>query len=311
MKKVVVIGGGVLGSQIAYQSAYCGFDVTIWLRSEASIGRSQPKVDRLHKVYAGALALMNTDEGKLPQNWCNGLASKDDFDYEKCLEANENAYKNLKMELDLEKALKGAYIVIESLAEDPAAKTEFYKKAAPLLDEDTILVTNTSTLLPSMFAEATGRPEKYLALHFANNIWYGNTAEVMGQAKTEQKYYDEVVEFAKQIRMVPLCLKKEQPGYILNTLLVPFLNAGMYLWAADISDPATIDLTWRLATGAPNGPFQILDVVGVTTAYNIAAMKPGHDDPTKPEGMIYLKLKEMIDAGKLGVNAGEGFYKYK
>lgn len=118
------------------------------------------------------------------------------------------------------------------------------------------------------------------------------------------------MEFAKAINMVPLCLHKEQPGYILNTLLVPLLNSGLYLWATGVSDPETIDKTWRLALGNPMGPFQILDMVGVTTAYNIAVMKPGHDDISTPQGQICIKLKEMIDANKLGIATGEGFYKY-
>lgn len=309
-KKVVVIGGGVLGSQIAYQSAYCGFDVTIWLRSEGSIGRTLPKIDKLHDTYANALKLMTTPEGKSAANWCNGLASPDSFHYEECVKANDKAYASLKLELDLAKALDDADLVIESLAEDPKAKTEFYKLAAPLMPEKTVIVTNTSTLLPSMFAEATGRPEKYLALHFANSIWHGNTAEVMNHAGTDQIYYDQVVEFAKAINMVPLCLHKEQPGYILNSLLVPFLNSGLSLWANNISDPETIDKTWRIATGSPLGPFQILDVVGITTAYNINMMQPGHDDTSTVYGKICSRLKTMIDENKLGVAAGEGFYKY-
>lgn len=309
-KNITIIGGGVLGSQIAYQTAYKGFNVTVWLRSEGSIGRTQPKIDRLHGIYSDTLAQMNTPQGKSPLVWCNGLASQDSFDYKAAVEANENAYKSLKLELDMSKALSDADLVIESLSEDPEAKKEFYEKAAPLMPEKTVIVTNSSTMLPSMFASFTGRPEKYLALHFANNIWKGNTAEVMGHAGTDQKYYDEVVEFAKAIGMVPLCLHKEQPGYILNTLLVPFLNSGMYLWAAGIAEPATVDLTWRLATGAPMGPFQILDLVGVTTAYNIVSMKPAAKDPHTIEGIIAGKLKEMIDAGKIGINAGEGFYKY-
>ena len=77
IRKVVVAGGGVLGSQIAFQSAYCGFDVTIWLRSEGSIGRTQPKLDHLHQVYIDTINLMATPDGQTPANWANGIA---DFD---------------------------------------------------------------------------------------------------------------------------------------------------------------------------------------------------------------------------------------
>ena len=120
-----------------------------------------------------------------------------------------------------------------------------------------------------------------------------------------------MVEFAQQIGMIPLKLKKEQPGYILNSLLVPFLNAGQALLANDVADPETIDLTWVLGTGAPAGPFRILDIVGLDTAYNIVIMNPEAKDPNTTPGKIAKILKEHIDAGKKGVATGEGFYKYK
>ena len=132
----------------------------------------------------------------------------------------------------------------------------------------------------------------------------------MGHPGTEAKYYDAVVEFAAQIGMIPLKLRKEQPGYILNSLLVPFLNAGEALYANDVADPETIDLTWCLATGAPLGPFRILDIVGLETAYNIVRMDPAANDPQTTPGKIAASLKEKIDAGKKGVCTGEGFYQY-
>ena len=93
-------------------------------------------------------------------------------------------------------------------------------------------------------------------------------------------------------------------------MLVPFLEAAQGLWANEVSDPATIDLTWKLATGAPAGPFQILDIVGLETAYNINKMKP----ETAVEGSVNYKidklLKDKIDKGETGVNAGKGFFDY-
>ena len=133
----------------------------------------------------------------------------------------------------------------------------------------------------------------------------------MGHAGTAQQPYEEVVKFADAIGMIPLCLKKEQPGYILNSLLVPFLKSAQALYATGVADPETIDKTWMLATGAPLGPFRILDIVGLTTAYNIAIMDPLAADPETVQGKVAAMLKERIDAGKTGVNAGEGFYRYE
>ena len=312
MKNIVVAGGGVLGSQIAFQAAYCGFNVTIWLRSEGSIARTQPKLDRLRETYAQAIRLMAAPEGQTPANWCRGLADYETFDMDACLAQAEKAYAGIRLELDMAKAVQDADLVIESMAENADDKIAFYQKLAPLLPEKTVLVTNSSTLLPSKFAKYTGRPEKYLSLHFANSIWKNNTAEIMAQSKTDPKYFEEIMEFARQIRMIPLPVRKEKSGYLLNSMLVPLLFSGMDLYVNGISDPESIDKAWTLGTGAPKGPFQILDTVGLTTAYNIVKMYlkiPSFLAPYNFKGMEKM-LRKYIDEGKLGMSAGEGFYKY-
>lgn len=310
IKNVTVAGGGVLGSQIAYQSAYKGFDVTVWVRSEASIERAKPKFERLLGIYLNTLETMKTDA----RAYCRGLAASPDISVEEIdllKKRAEEAFASITFTTSFEEAAGDTDLVIEAIAEDPAQKIDFYGKLAEVMPDKTILVTNSSTLLPSMFAEATGRPTQYLALHFANEIWRNNTAEVMGHAGTDAQAYNEVVEFAEAIGMIPLKLRKEQPGYILNSLLVPFLNSAQALLANDVADPETIDKTWMLATGAPLGPFRILDIVGLTTAYNIVSMNPQAADPDTTPGKIAATLKRYIDEGKTGVNAGEGFYSYK
>ena len=272
MKNIVVAGGGVLGSQIAFQSAYCGFNVTIWLRSEGSITRTQPKLDHLKKVYTEVIEKMATPEGKTPEHWAMGIADYETFDKDACLARVERAYTSIRLELDMAAAVKDADLVIESMAEKEDEKIAFYQKLAPLLPEKTILVTNSSTMLPSKFAKYTGRPEKYLSLHFANSIWQKNTAEIMVQSKTDTRYFDEIMNFAKEIRMIPLPVRKEKSGYLLNSMLIPLLFSGMDLYVNGISDPESIDTAWVHGTGAPKGPFRILDTVGLTTAYNIVEM---------------------------------------
>ena len=316
-KKVVVAGGGVLGSQIAFQSAYCGFDVTIWLRSESSIGRTQPKIDKLKDTYLAAIEAMSQDT----KAWCAGIADSDHFDKNACIAKTLAAYENLKLELDLTKACENADLVIESMTENVQDKITFYEKLAPVLPEKTVIVTNSSTLLPSQFAKYTGRPNKYLSLHFANSIWKNNTAEIMAQNQTEQKYFDEVMEFGNQIRMISLPVKKEKNGYLLNSMLVPFLLSGLDLYVSGVSDPQSIDIAWTRGTGAPKGPFQIFDTVGLTTAYNIVMQYqkvPGLFSPLLKKMMMPYNFKKMaevlkkyIDEGKLGMSSGEGFYKYK
>ena len=316
-KKVVIIGGGVLGTQIGLMSAYTGHDTTLWLRSEGSVGRTQPKVEQYSAAMIADLEaakqLIGNPMGALLyprgliRSWEGCTAEGID---ELIATAKKNFKELFRMELDLAKALEDADIVIEAMAENPEQKIDMYEKMKGLIPEKAILCTNSSTLLPSTFAEYTGRPEKYCALHFANTIWKNNTGEVMGHPGTDPEVYNQVVAFADEINMVPLQLHKEQPGYILNSMLVPFLTSAQALWANEVADPETIDLTWRLATSAPAGPFQILDIVGLTTAYNINQMKP----EAQVEGSLAWKmgqlLKEKIDKGETGVTAGKGFYDY-
>ena len=283
-KKVVVAGGGVLGSQIAFQAAYCGFDVTIWLRSQGSIGRTQPKLDNLKKTYEEAIESMASGTG----SWCAGIADSDaPLDKAACLARVQAAY------------------------EDPKAKVEFYQKMAPLLPAKTVIATNSSTLLPSQFAKYTGRPEKYLSLHFANSIWKNNTAEVMGQAQTDAAIFDQLVEFANQIRMIALPVRKEKNGYLLNSMLVPFLLSGLDLWTSGVSDPKSIDIAWTHGTGAPKGPFQIIDTVGLATALNIVNQYqsvPGLLSPLLKKMMMPYNFKTMSKLLQDMLDKGEKFY---
>jgi len=314
IKKVTLLGGGVLGSQIAFISAYWGYDVTFYMRSEGSITRTKPKVDHLKEVFTAELESARSACGNASARVAAALipdiANTTPEQIDQYLKNVETAYQNLKYETDLEKSVADADLIIEAMAENPQQKIEMYTKMKPFMRDETILVTNSSTLLPSSFAEYTKNPANYLALHFANSIWRNNTAEIMGHAGTDQAAYDAVVAFAESIHMIPLQLHKEQPGYILNSMLVPFLNAAEQLWAKDVADPATIDLTWKCATGAPRGPFEIMDVVGLATLYNIGSMHPGADDPSTVQGQIMLRLKEKIDKGETGMSAGKGFYTY-
>ncbi len=308
-KNIVVAGGGVLGSQIAFQIAYCGYNTTIWLRSEGSIGRTEPKVARLRQIYLDTLEAMKTN----PRAYAYGLMAKEDVTPEACEAAKakvEAAYAKLKLTTDWDEAFNDADFVIESVAEAPDAKAAFYTELQKHTPEKTVIASNSSTMLPSQFRDFTDRPEKFLALHFANEIWKNPTAEVMKHNGTGEKYFEDTVAFAASIRMVPLKVLKEQPGYLLNSMLVPFLDAAEALAANGVGSVEDIDRAWTISTGAPAGPFRILDIVGLTTAYNICLMDPRSKDPSTTKGKVCAMLKEKIDRGETGVNAGKGFYDY-
>ena len=282
--------------------------MTIWLRSQGSIGRTQPKLDKLRETYVEAIEAMAA--GTDP--WCAGIADVDKpLDKDACLTRVEAAYQGLRLELDMASAVADADLVIESMAEDPKAKVAFYERLAPLLPAKTVVATNSSTLLPSQFAKCSGRPGKYVALHFANSIWKNNTAEVMGHDGTEQSVFDAMCEFANQIRMIALPVRKEKNGYLLNSMLVPWLLSGLDLWASGVSDPKSIDIAWEHGTGAPKGPFRVIDTVGLNTAYNIVLQfqsVPGLLNPLFKKMMLPYNYKRMAQLLKSMIDNNESFY---
>ncbi|WP_324645092.1 3-hydroxyacyl-CoA dehydrogenase [Pseudarthrobacter sp. LT1] len=281
IKTLTVLGTGVLGSQIAFQAAFHGFAVTAYDVDEDALAKARDRFTRLAGIYRAQAA--GTSEGK-----------------------TEAALANLRLTADLGDAVVDADLVIEAVPELLELKRDAYRKLAELAPAKSIFATNSSTLLPSDLKDFTGRPDRFLALHYANNIWAQNIAEVMGTAETDPAVFAAVVDFARNSGLEPIEIKKEKAGYVLNSLLVPLLNAAAGLLLQGVADPHTIDKTWRIATGAPSGPFQIYDVVGLTTAYNIASASP---DAGSQAFAQYLK-EHYIDQGKLGVASGEGFYKY-
>lgn len=283
-KNVNVAGSGVLGYQIAFQTAFHGFNVTVYDINDEVLEKAKAKFDILAASFKQDL---NATDAQI-----------------------EATKANLHYSSSLAEAVKDADLVIEAVPENPQIKIGFYEQLSKVAPEKTDFATNSSTMLPSQFAAYTGRPAKFVALHFANDIWKHNTAEIMGHPGTDPKVFDNVVAFAKAIGMVALPLHKEQPGYIVNSLLVPLLSAATNLLVNEVADVQTIDKTWMVATGAPLGPFGILDVVGITTAYNINKMAANATkDPLKIKTVEYFK-ENFIDKNKLGIVTGEGFYKY-
>lgn len=284
IKNVTIAGGGTLGSQIAWQTAFMGFNVVVYDAFEKGIEVSK----KFHKQFA---ELFMTQRN----------ASQEQID---------QTFSRLRYTTDLKDAVKDADFLSESIPENPEIKKSFYQALAKVAPAKTIFTTNSSTTLPSDYASYTGRPEKFLALHFANGIWDANVGEVMGHSGTDPQIFDRVVKFASEIGMVPIPIYKEQNGYVLNSLLIPLLSAASNLLINGVSDVESIDKTWMISTGAVAGPFGVMDTVGMETMYNIDMLwgnKLG--DQTMIDRANYIK-ENYIDQGKMGVSSGEGFYKY-
>lgn len=278
LTNTTVLGTGVLGSQILFQTAYHGLPVVGYDISAEALRTTEARLDALVEQYT-------------------------DFFGDRV--RAQAARARITLTSNMAQAVQNADLVIESVPESLAIKEQTYQKLASLAGPETIFATNSSTLLPSDIAPFTGRPEKFLALHYANNIWKNNTGEVMGTDATSGEAFEAVVDFAERTGLVAIRVLKEQPGYVLNSMLVPFLESASHLLVNEVADAATIDTTWKIGTGAPFGPFVIYDIVGLNTAYHIAS----NGDETSKKFAALLK-SDYIDQGKLGRASGEGFYKY-
>lgn len=312
VKNVTVAGGGTQGSQIASQIAYKGFNVTVWVRSDESVGRAKPRFEMVRGQYLDALEAMKTD----PDAYCRGLSDERDLTAEQLdtLKAQaEERLGSIRFVVDYDEAFGNADVVVECINENLAEKKAFYTELAGHLSERTVLLTDSSTLLPSMFAAETGRPDRFMSFHFANQIWRNNMVELMRQDQTSDETFELARAFAAAIGMIALPLNKEQPGYILNTLLIPWFKAAVGLVAEGVADFETVDRTWELATGADPGqtPFRKLDKIGLPLAWKIMSMDPAASNPDSTIAKSVALLKSYIDAGKVGISAGEGFYSYK
>ncbi|MEU6581516.1 3-hydroxyacyl-CoA dehydrogenase [Nocardia sp. NPDC046763] len=285
LQKVTVLGGGVLGSQIAWHSAFKGKDVVVFDISGAALDRCRAAHEQYAAIYLAEV----------------GATDRDIAD----------TRSRLTYTTVLSTAAAGRDLVIEAVPEIPDLKTQVYREMALLLSPDTLVATNSSTLLPRDFADVTGRPAKYCAMHFANMIWAMNVLEIMAHPGTADDTLVAVTEYAIEIGMIPIPVRKEQNGYVLNTWFVQLLNASQTLVTNGIATPEDIDRTYLIANpGAPRGPMGAFDVVGMETAYNVVAH---WGSVTGDEQMLanarYIK-EHFLDKGKLGLQTGEGYYTY-
>jgi 3-hydroxybutyryl-CoA dehydrogenase len=284
IKNVLIVGTGTLGSQIGFQCARHGFNTTMYDIKQEGLDFSKKYHQEIGEATKADLGLDDT--------------------------AIAAAHGNLSYTPDLAAAAKECDLVSESVPENPELKRKVFAELNELCPDQTIFTSNSSTLLPSEIAEATGRPERFLALHFANRIWVANVGEVMKHPGTAPEVFERVLEFAAEIGMVPIRIEKEHNGYVLNALLVPLLTAAQTLVTNGIATPADVDRTWMISTQAPVGPMATMDVVGLETIYAIGdhwATVTGDEQQRKNADFV---KENYLDQGKLGVKSGEGFYKY-
>lgn len=285
LDRLTVLGAGVLGGQIAWHSAFKGKTVVSY----------DPFPEALAKARAAHATYAQIYQGQLGASDAEIAATRGRLTYSS----------------DLKAAVAAADLVIEAVPEVPAIKTQVYRDMAALLPPHTLVATNSSTLLPRDFAEATGRPAQYCALHFANLIWALNLVEIMAHPGTSKETLTAATLFAIEIGQVPIAVQKEQNGYVLNTWFVAMLTAAASLVVNGVSTPEDVDRTFMIANrGCAMGPCGMLDMVGMKTAYDVSIhWGTVNNDAQMLTNAAYLK-ERFLDRGLQGMMGGEGFYKY-
>ena len=281
---ITTAGAGTMGSQVAWQMAFHGKQVTVY----DPIPDGLRKGKQLHREYADHF---------IGQRGATQAQIDDTF-------------ARLTYTTDLAEAVEDADLVSESVPESLSIKETFWREASRHAPARTVFTTNTSTLPPSALAGFVDRPEQFLALHFAIGVWDSNIGEVMGHPGTDQAAFERVLEFAGEIGLVPIPIRKEQSGYIINSLLVPWCTAALELLVRGVSDVQSIDRTWMITLQSPMGPFGMIDRMGLGVVYHVAKLIGETTPNTRAlESAEYLD-KHFIQKELLGVTSGEGFYRY-
>lgn len=283
LKRLTVLGSGVLGGQIAWHSAYKGKAVVVYDLAPDALERCLTVHEQYAAIYLSEIGATDRE-----------------------IAATRG---RLSFTTDLAEAVAEADLVIEAVPEDPKVKTAVYQDMAGLLPEHTLLATNSSTLLPSQFADDTGRPELFCALHFGNGIWAMNFAEIMAHSGTAARTLEQVGEFAIEIGMVPIPMLKEQNGYVVNTWFVPLVNAAQTLVTNGVARPEDVDRSFMIG-GRNIGPLGMLDMVGMKTVYDVLSHWGRELGDTQMVANAEYVKEHFVDKGLLGVPTSEGYYTY-
>jgi len=206
-------------------------------------------------------------------------------------------------------AAERADLISESVPENLSLKRELFAQFHQLCDPHTLFTTNTSYLLPSKIAEATGRPDKFAALHFHPDVWASNVVDIMPHPGTSDKTLQLLTEFSERIGQIPIVCRNEHDGYVFNTMLRSLLMAALTQVESGAVSYENIDRAWMGVMRTNIGPFGIMDNIGLDTIRDVMTFWSLFlHDPQLKRNAAYLKT--WVDAGQLGVKSGRGFYPY-
>jgi len=284
IKKVGVLGCGLMGSGIAQVSATAGFDVTV-LEVEQKY---------LDKGFAGIEKSLSKFAERPPEK--GGITAQQKQEILGRLKGTTN-----------EKDLADCDIIIEAIIESVPEKKKMYSSIDNIVKNDAIFATNTSSISVTELLSATRRPERFIGLHFFNPVPLMKLVEVVKTIATADEVYDAAYEFSKKLGKVPV-RTSDKTGFIVNRLLVPYLLDAIRAYEEGIGSIPDIDNAMKLGCGYPMGPFTLLDFVGLDTTYYITHVM--YDEFKERRFASPPLLKRLVMAGWYGRKSGKGFYDY-
>ncbi len=280
MERIGILGTGVMAGGIAQNAAQSGYSVVLRGRSQASVDQSLAGVQK-------SLAKLVAKE-KITQ------AAAD--------EASGRIQGTLAVE-----DLKGCDLVIESVAEELEIKRELLEKVDALLDDDTILATNTSSLSVTKLASLTKRPAHFIGMHFFNPVPMMKLVEVVRGMRTSDATVGTVHHLAEKLGKVPIDVR-DRPGFVVNRVLFPMINEAAFALEEGVATAEGIDECMKFGCNHPMGPLALADLVGLDVVH--AILMSLYREYGNPRYAPCLEITKRLEAGWLGRKAGKGFYDY-
>jgi len=280
MKQLYVAGAGLMGSGIAQTAAIRGFDVSLRDVDDSIVGRA---LDSIKKRLDSQVA-----KGKLEAT------------------ARDEAVARLHPTTSLEAAGR-ADLVIEAITENFEAKRELFKRLDAICRDTTILASNTSSIPITRMAAATRRPDRFIGMHFFNPVPVMPLVEIIRGRETSEQTVATALELASALGKTPIT-SLDYPGFIVNRMLVPFVNEAIHALTEGIGTREDIDQGARLGLHHPMGPLELADFVGLDThLYICDVLYEGLHDSRFAAPPL---LRQLVDAGHFGRKTGRGFYRY-
>jgi 3-hydroxybutyryl-CoA dehydrogenase len=279
IKKIAVIGAGTMGTGIAQVAATSGFDVMLNDVDEASLQRS--------------LKIMDKSLGKLQEK---GRLSED----------KDTVLGRITATTNLEDC-GAADFVVEAVFESFAVKKDVLVKLDQMLPPEVLIGSNTSSISITRLAALTGRPERFMGMHFMNPVPLMKLVELIKGIATSQETYDVVKSLAEKMGKVPV-EANDYPGFIANRILIPMINEAVFALMEGVGTVEAIDEVMKLGMNHPMGPLALADLIGLDVVLFIIEVL--HDGFKDPKYRPCPLLRKMVDAGYLGRKSGKGFYDY-